>query len=64
MDTDPSKTPVPERIRWQDDEEAQSKPRPALRRNASADSLGIRSVRSRRNSVDAAAALPVQYRTV
>ncbi|KAH6692711.1 calcium-transporting ATPase [Plectosphaerella plurivora] len=56
-----------ERVRWHDDEEAAAKPRPpppALRRNASTDSLGIRSVRSRRNSVDVAAALPVQYRTV
>ncbi|CRK15150.1 hypothetical protein BN1708_011370 [Verticillium longisporum] len=40
------------------------KARPTLRRGLSTDSLAVHSIRSRRNSIDAAAALPVQYRTV
>ncbi|KAM0274957.1 hypothetical protein ACHAQH_007687 [Verticillium albo-atrum] len=64
MDPSKSKPPVPERIRWDGDEEAGRKARPTLRRGLSTDSLAVHSIRSRRNSIDAAAALPVQYRTV
>ncbi|RBQ79736.1 hypothetical protein VDGD_02927 [Verticillium dahliae] len=64
MDPSQNKSPAPERIRWDDDEEAGKKARPTLRRGLSTDSLAVHSIRSRRNSIDAAAALPVQYRTV
>ncbi|KAG7125196.1 Sodium/potassium-transporting ATPase subunit alpha-1 like protein [Verticillium longisporum] len=64
MDPSQNKFPAPERIRWDDDEEAGKKARPTLRRGLSTDSLAVHSIRSRRNSIDAAAALPVQYRTV
>ncbi|KAM0326228.1 hypothetical protein ACHAQA_006825 [Verticillium albo-atrum] len=64
MDPSQTKPPVPERVRWGDDEESGRKPRPTLRRGLSTDSLAVHSIRSRRNSIDAAAALPVQYRTV
>ncbi|EEY16343.1 calcium-transporting ATPase [Verticillium alfalfae VaMs.102] len=64
MDPSQNKSPAPERIRWDDDEEAGKKARPTLRRGLSTESLAVHSIRSRRNSIDVAAALPVQYRTV
>jgi len=51
------------RIRWHD-EEAGTRGRPSIRREASQGSLSIRSAHSRANSVDPATALPIQYRTV
>ncbi len=54
---------APERIRWQADEESAQQARPALHRGVSRGSLSINSVPSR-NSIDAAAALPIQYRTL
>ncbi|KAK1969695.1 Na,H/K antiporter P-type ATPase [Colletotrichum sublineola] len=58
-----------ERIRWDADEEAgrrahRSSAAPALHRTRSNTSMSIHSIRSRRNSIDATAALPIQYRTV
>lgn len=59
-----------ERIRWDADEEAgrkahRSNPDPATLHHArSSTSMSIHSVRSRRNSIDVAAELPIQYRTV
>lgn len=58
-----------ERIRWDADEEAgrkahQQSTGPALRHARSNTSMSIHSVRSRRNSIDVAAELPIQYRTV
>ena len=64
MDESQQKAVVPERIRWDNDEEAGKTARPPLRRGMSSDSLAIRPVLSRRSSIDAAAALPIQYRTV
>ncbi|KAF4979231.1 hypothetical protein FZEAL_4514 [Fusarium zealandicum] len=54
----------PERIHWVDDEEAATKARPAMRRGLSSESMGIRSIRSRRSSIDASTVLPIQYRAV
>lgn len=54
----------PERIRWDHDEETGRPTRPPLRRGASVDTMSIRPVPSRNNSMDAAAALPIQYRTM
>ncbi|KAM5361230.1 hypothetical protein ACJZ2D_013246 [Fusarium nematophilum] len=54
----------PERIHWVDDEEAAKRARPLMRRGLSTDSMGIRSIGSRRSSVDASAVLPIQYRAV
>ncbi|KAF6809270.1 h k atpase alpha [Colletotrichum musicola] len=58
-----------DRIRWDADEEAGRKPHrestaPALHHARSHTSMSIHSVRSRRNSIDVAAELPIQYRTV
>ncbi|OHW91807.1 k antiporter p-type ATPase [Colletotrichum incanum] len=58
-----------ERIRWDADEEAgrkahRSSTGPALHHARSSTSMSIHSIRSRRNSIDAAAELPIQYRTV
>ncbi|KAF4839603.1 Sodium/potassium-transporting ATPase subunit alpha-A [Colletotrichum siamense] len=59
-----------ERIRWDADEEAgrkahRSNPDPATLHHARSNtSMSIHSVRSRRNSIDVAAELPIQYRTV
>ncbi|OBR04367.1 Na+/H+/K+ antiporter P-type ATPase [Colletotrichum higginsianum IMI 349063] len=58
-----------ERIRWDADEEAgrkahRSSAGPALHHARSNTSMSIHSIRSRRNSIDAAAELPIQYRTV
>lgn len=58
-----------DRIRWDADEEAgrkahRSNAGPALHHARSNTSMSIHSVRSRRNSIDAAAELPIQYRTV
>ncbi|TEA14263.1 Sodium/potassium-transporting ATPase subunit alpha-A [Colletotrichum sidae] len=60
-----------ERIRWDADEEAGRKAHrptttttPSLRHTRSHTSMSIHSVRSRRNSIDVAAELPIQYRTV
>ncbi|CAM1502313.1 Fc.00g042970.m01.CDS01 [Cosmosporella sp. VM-42] len=64
MDKSEPKAFPPERIHWDDDEEAAKQAKPALRRGLSVDSLVIRPVYSRHNSIDAAAALPIQYRTV
>jgi sodium/potassium-transporting ATPase subunit alpha len=64
MDESQDKHVVPERIRWDADEEAGKKARPPLRRGLSTDSMGIRPIISRRSSVNAAAVLPIQYRTV
>lgn len=58
------KHPHPERIHWVDDEEAATKARPPVKRGLSTESMGIRSIRSRRGSVDASAVLPIQYRAV
>lgn len=58
------KHPHPERIHWVDDEEAATKARPPVNRGLSTESTGIRSIRSRRGSVDASAVLPIQYRAV
>lgn len=58
------KHPHPERIHWVDDEEAATKARPPVNRGLSTESMGIRSTRSRRGSVDASAVLPIQYRAV
>ncbi|KAI8722028.1 Cation-ATPase-N domain-containing protein [Fusarium sp. LHS14.1] len=58
------KHPHPERIHWVDDEEAATKARPPVNRGLSTESMGIRSIRSRRGSVDASAVLPIQYRAV
>lgn len=63
MDESHDKHVVQERIRWDADEEAGKKATP-LRRGLSTDSMGIRPVMSRRSSIDAAAVLPIQYRTV
>ncbi|KAK5995373.1 Sodium/potassium-transporting ATPase subunit alpha-A [Cladobotryum mycophilum] len=54
-----------DRVRWQDEEQAQAtrNPRLSLSRRNSADSLAIRSIHSR-GPVDPAVALPIQYRTV
>lgn len=54
----------PDRIRWNHDEEAGGKARPPPRRGVSVDSLAIRPVPSRHNSVDVSTALPIQYRTM
>lgn len=65
MMADPDiKHPHPERIQWVDDEEAATKARPPIQRGLSTESVGIRSIRSRRGSVDASAVLPIQYRAV
>ncbi|KAK2001547.1 Na,H/K antiporter P-type ATPase [Colletotrichum falcatum] len=58
-----------DRIRWDADEEAgrrahRSSALPALHHARSNTSMSIHSVRSRRNSIDATAELPIQYRTV
>ncbi|KAK1595475.1 Na,H/K antiporter P-type ATPase [Colletotrichum navitas] len=58
-----------ERIRWDADEEAGRRAHrpstvPGLQRTRSNTSISIHSVRSRRNSIDATAELPIQYRTV
>ncbi|KAL2873818.1 hypothetical protein SGCOL_011047 [Colletotrichum sp. CLE4] len=58
-----------DRIRWDADEEAgrkahRSNAGPALHHARSNTSMSIHSVRTRRNSIDAAAELPIQYRTV
>ncbi|KAF4470401.1 Na+ H+ K+ antiporter P-type ATPase [Fusarium albosuccineum] len=54
----------PERIHWVDDEEAAKKARPPVRRGLSSESMGIRSIGSRRSSIDASTVLPIQYRAV
>ncbi|KAK2054286.1 Na,H/K antiporter P-type ATPase [Colletotrichum caudatum] len=58
-----------DRIRWDADEEAgrrayRSSVVPTLHRARSNTSMSIHSIRSRRNSIDATAELPIQYRTV
>lgn len=54
----------PPRIRWTevDTEAGNSRPRPKLHRSNS--NISFRSSHSRRGSIDPAAALPIQYRTV
>lgn len=58
-----------DRIRWDADEEAGRKTHRAgadhaLHHTRSNTSMSIHSVRSRRNSIDVATELPIQYRTV
>ncbi|KAK2049021.1 Na,H/K antiporter P-type ATPase [Colletotrichum somersetense] len=58
-----------DRIRWDADEEAgrrahRSSAVPTLHHARSNTSMSIHSIRSRRNSIDATAELPIQYRTV
>lgn len=58
--------PAPDRIRWagdhRDAEAGKGGKVPPLKRAISSDSIASRT--SRRNSIDVAAALPIQYRTV